>query len=180
MTAQTTPGTMPHATRRPNAPAPDDSHGDSSVLRLGVVTGAIGATVVACWFLAIDVLAGHPLFTPAFLGGVLAGNVDPQIGEGPNRVGWAALYTPVHYLVFAIAGVAAAALLRLSARMPGISALLVMLLMAFAVAFTGIIALLERTALGTLAWYQLAAGGLVGGLAMGAYLYRHRPSRAAA
>ncbi len=146
-------------------------HGDSSVVRVGVTAGIIGATAVALWFVVVDLIAGRPLFTPAFLGGVLAGDPSPQVAAGPNRLWWAALYTPVHYLMFGVAGVAAAAIMRQSARIPAVGALSVMLLLAFAVAFSGLVAVLERSALGTLAWYQLAAGGLAGGVAMGAYLF---------
>jgi hypothetical protein len=153
--------------------AHDHSH-DAAPLRDGVTAGAIGATAVALWFLGVDALAGRPLFTPAFLGGVLAGESDPALGMGAGRIGWAALYTPVHYMMFAVAGVAAVAVLRRVARTPALVALLIMLFMVFAVAFTGLVAVLERTALGTLAWYQIAAGALVAVITMGAYLYRYR------
>jgi hypothetical protein len=32
-----------------------------SALREGVIAGFLGATVVAAWFLGVDVVAGHPL-----------------------------------------------------------------------------------------------------------------------
>lgn len=158
---------------------PDAGHGVSA-LREGVVAGAIGATALALWFLAVDVLAGRPLFTPAFLGGVLAGNASSEVATGGNRLAWAALYTPVHYLIFAIVGVAAVTLLRRAVRTPALLGLLLMLFLAFAVAFSGLVAVLERSALGTLAWYQIAAGSLVAVVTMGAYLYRRHRTTARA
>src|SRR6266705_427846 len=37
-------------------------------LREGVITGCIGATAIALWFLIVDTIAGHPFYTPIFLG----------------------------------------------------------------------------------------------------------------
>src|SRR5882762_1407241 len=41
------------------------------LLAQGLVTGLIGAGVVALWFFALDLAAGHPLRTPAALGAAL-------------------------------------------------------------------------------------------------------------
>src|SRR6185295_18953790 len=37
-------------------------------LREGLITGFIGATAIAIWFLIVDTIAGHPFYTPNFLG----------------------------------------------------------------------------------------------------------------
>src|SRR5881392_1355018 len=37
-------------------------------LREGIITGFIGATAIAVWFLIVDTIAGHPFYTPIFLG----------------------------------------------------------------------------------------------------------------
>src|SRR5207302_426247 len=41
------------------------------LLTQGLITGLVGAGVVALWFFALDVAAGHPLRTPAALGAAL-------------------------------------------------------------------------------------------------------------
>jgi hypothetical protein len=76
-----------------------------SVWKRGAVAGLLGAAAVAAWFLAIDVVAGHPFRTPAALGQALLYG-----GRGPShsvdidfRV--VALYTVVHVVAFIIAGV---------------------------------------------------------------------------
>ena len=37
-------------------------------LREGVITGFIGATAIAVWFLVVDTIAARPFYTPIFLG----------------------------------------------------------------------------------------------------------------
>lgn len=151
----------------------DASHG---LLREGAVVGALGATAVALWFLAVDAVAGRPFFTPAFLGGIVAGDRDlVAAAEGAGRLWRAALYTPIHYVAFAAVGVGAVALVHRAARTPALFGLLLMVFLAVEVAFTGFVAVLAQGGLGTLAWYQIAAGNLVAVLTMGTYLYRrHR------
>jgi hypothetical protein len=66
--------------------------GDSNkhdLLREGILAGAIGAVVVAGWFLVTDVLQGRPLSTPSVLGQVvLYGITDPggqSAGDRPDH-----------------------------------------------------------------------------------------------
>jgi hypothetical protein len=147
-----------------------------SVVREGMVAGLLGALAVALWFLVIDVVAGEPLRTAATLGAFVSGAGDlDAAAHGPQRLAFAALYTPIHLLAFALLGIVAAGLVRQVERMPSLAALLLMLFVAFEVAFTGIVALLEQEGLGALAWTQVAAGNLVAATVMGAYLLRrHR------
>ena len=65
---------------------------------------AIGGSVIALFFLAIDAYNGRPLFTPALLGGVLFGGVEAQsISE--VRMDWVAYATIAHFLAFTGIGV---------------------------------------------------------------------------
>ena len=48
-------------------------------LREGVITGFIGATAIAVWFLIVDVIGGHPLYTPNFLGQGLVPKLPPEM-----------------------------------------------------------------------------------------------------
>jgi hypothetical protein len=159
-------------------PDHDASHG---LLREGATVGALGATAVALWFLVVDAVAGRPFFTPAFLGGIAAGERDlVAVATGPGRLWFAALYTPVHYVAFAAVGIAAVALVHRAARTPALFGLLLMVFLALEVAFTGLVAALAEGGLGTLAWYQIAAGNLIAVLTMGTFLYRRHRSTAQA
>jgi hypothetical protein len=164
----------------PRDPAESHDHGHG-LLREGMGTGAIGATAVALWFLAVDVLAGRPLFTPAVLGGMVAAERNLiAAAEGSARLWLAALYTPIHFIMFGTLGVAAVALVRRAERTPAVLGLLFMLFLAVEVAFMGFVAVLEQGALGVLAWYQIAAGNLIAVLTMGFLIYRRHRGTATA
>jgi len=164
---------MPERTLRA---APSDDATDHGLLSEGFTVGLTGALAVALWFLVVDALGGHPLYTPALLGALVSGAHDPTLAaEGASRLRLAALYTPIHLAAFTLVGVVAVALVHRAARTPAMLALLLMLFVAIEVGFTGLVAILEQGALGNLAWYQIAAGNLVAIAAMGAVLWRrHR------
>lgn len=152
----------------------------SGLLREGITAGVLGALAVALWFVLVDVVAGRPLYTPALLGAIVAGDGDPElVAEGGRRLTFAALYTPIHFLVFSIFGVIVAALVRQAARVPSIAILLFLVFVAFEVAFAGAVAMLEQGVLGGLAWSQVLVGNLVAAAVMGAYLLRRHPLRQA-
>jgi hypothetical protein len=163
------------------ADAPRFDTADHALLSEGLKTGAVGAVAVALWFLLVDTVAGQPLFTPAVLGGIVAGDPDPVLAaEAGSRLWRAALYTPIHFIGFALLGIGATALVHRAVNTPVLLALFFMLFLAVEVAFTGFVAILEQSALGGLAWYQIAAGNLVAVASMGTYLYkRHRGLRRA-
>lgn len=164
---------MAVSTARPAAVA-SPPHG---LLREGVTTGLVGAGAVAVWFLAVDLITGRPLYTPALLGAVLSGAGDPQAAAmGASRASLAALYTLAHVLAFGAVGVLATFLVHRAERRPSLVALLIMLFAAVEVAFTGFVALLEVNAIGDIAWYQVAIGNVVAAVAMGWFLVRRHPS----
>lgn len=148
-----------------------------STVREGIVAGLIGAGAVALWFLLVDTLAGRPFYTPALLGAIVSGTPDPQAAAASGeRIGLAALYTPLHVLVFAVFGTLVVFLAHRAEKAPSLVALLFMLFVAFEVAFTGVVALLEQSALGALAWYQVAAGNLVAAISVGWYVLHRHPA----
>jgi hypothetical protein len=65
---------------------------------------AIGGSVIALFFLAIDAWNGQPLWTPSLLGGVLFGGVEAQ-AVTEVRMDWVAYATIAHFLVFTAIGV---------------------------------------------------------------------------
>ena len=145
------------------------------VVRDGVVAGALGATGVALWFLAVDMYFGHPLSTPLALGRALFSVLGPSGAEGPPVfiIG----YTIFHYAAFAVVGMLASVVVHLSDREPSVLAGLVILFVAFEVAFQGLSAILGQSAsFGNLTWYEVAAGNLIAASLMGGYLWKAHPA----
>jgi uncharacterized membrane protein len=158
--------------------------GRRSIIREGIVAGALGATAVALWFLLLDMLAGRPLQTPEVLGrGLLgifgrerAGIVD---SGGDSVLLVVAVYTLFHYVAFILVGILAAAIVRAGERQPSVLAGALILFVAIEVGFYGITALLAQTdALGNLAWYQIGLANLLAAVVMGVYLWRANPALA--
>lgn len=146
-----------------------------AILREGAITGIVGATTVALWFLIVDVIAGHPLYTPEVLGTGLLSVLGPSGAESPMLI--VALYTVVHYVAFILVGILAAALVHAAKREPNVLAGALILFVAIEIGFYGLTALLSQTdALGTLAWYQIGLANLLAAVAMGVYLWRAHPA----
>jgi len=149
---------------------PNRSH---SVLREGAIAGAIGATAVAVWFFIVDVISGRPLFTPATLGGGLLS----VFGQSPEPAAVNVIaYTIFHYAVFILVGTLAVVLVHAGERRPSVLAGSLILFVAMELGFYGLVALLEETVLGNLAWYQILAGNLLAAVLMGTYVWRAHPT----
>lgn len=147
---------------------------EHDTLREGLVAGAIGATGVAIWFLIIDMIAGQPLYTPATLGDAVTFILWPE--QDPGFVLNAVLYTIVHYTVFFLIGIIVVAILHGSHRQPAMLAGLLILFVAFEVAFYGFTYFLSIWApLERIAWYQVGAANLLAALLMGGYLWQRHP-----
>jgi hypothetical protein len=145
------------------------------IIREGAIAGIIGATVVALWFLIIDLVAGHLFFTPQLLGRSVLSVFGPRGGEG--AVFLVAFYTVIHYAAFILVGIIAAAIVRAGEREPTLLAGALILFVAIEIGFYGLTALLAQASpLGTLAWYQIGLANLLAALAMGAYLWRANPA----
>lgn len=144
-----------------------------SVVREGVVAGVLGATAVAVWFFVVDLIGGRPLFTPGTLGeGLLS-----VFGRSPETQAMNVIaYTIFHYAVFVLVGVIAVILVHAGERMPSVLAGAMILFVAFELGFYGLVALLQESVLGSLAWYQIMAGNLLAAALMGTYLWRAHPA----
>lgn len=144
------------------------------ILRQGLITGFIGATAVAVWFLIVDSIAGRPLYTPHILGAAVFGVLGPPRGESAALL--IVAYTIFHYAVFTLIGIVLAAIVSRGDDDPAVLAGLAVFVVIFQVGFLGFTALLsEWTALGNLAWYQIGAANLVASIVMFTYLVRrHR------
>jgi len=146
-----------------------------STLREGLIAGALAATGVAVWFLIVDLVAADLFFTPVRLGNAF-GRV---FGVGPmvdSRIVALVGYTIVHYVGFAVIGIAAAAIVHASHRQPAILAGAFLAFIVAEVLIYGFIALLHATdLLAHLTWILIAVGNLIGAALIGWKLWRDHP-----
>ena len=150
----------------------------SNVLVEGAITGAIGATAVAVWFLLVDAVSGRPLYTPELLGEAFFSIFGPPAGETPLQ--YVVAYTLVHYSAFAIVGTILAFIVRRADEDPHVLAGLVMGGVVFLLASFGFVAFLSQgTRLGALAWWQVGVATLLAAVLMCWYQWRSHPKVAA-
>jgi hypothetical protein len=153
----------------------EDTFEERSILREGLVSGVIGATSVALWFLILDVFAGRPFATPVMLGTSLT----TVFGDGPPPLWWSALigYTIFHYAAFIGIGIVFSWIVNRAEKEPSVLIGLLGLFVSFEVGFYGWTALLAQSQyFGRLAWYQVLAANLIASVAMGVYLWVRHPS----
>lgn len=145
-----------------------------SILREGAVAGVIGATVVALWFLVVDLASNELFYTPELLGRSVLSVLGPTAGDSPFML--VALYTVLHYAAFILLGILAVAVVHAGERESSVLAGALILFVAFELGFYGLMALLSQSeAIGALAWYQIGLANLMAALAMGTYLWRTHP-----
>ena len=143
-------------------------------LREGVITGFIGATAIAVWFLIVDTITGHPFGTPIFLGkGVVS-------VLGKNMMGDTAFtqvlgYTVFHYAAFVIVGIVLTVIVHQAERTPGILAGLLVAFVIMTMGFYMIAAAFAQSALGQISWIQIFMANLLASGLMLGYLWRGHP-----
>lgn len=145
------------------------------VLREGLVSGLIGAGVVAVWFLVLDVLFRQPLFTPSALGSLIFhGVASPEEVQLTAATAWG--YTVVHVAAFLLFGMVVSALVAQVDRMPPFLFAVVLLAVVFELFFIGMVVSLGTWVLEAFAWWAVLGGNLLAGVAMGAYLWGRHPA----
>ena len=145
-----------------------------TIVRDGVVAGILGATAVALWFLALDMIYSHAFATPAALGRGLLGILGPRGSEGTAV--FVAVYTVFHYAAFIAAGLLVSVIVHFAQREPSVLAGAMMLFAAFEIGFYGLSsALSESPFFGALGWAQVATGNLIAAVVMGVYMWRTHP-----
>jgi hypothetical protein len=145
--------------------------------RQGVIAGTLGAATIALWFLLLDLLEGHPLYTPHALGSALFFGVDELLVSEPSQVslGIVAAFTLIHWFVFAVIGCVASRLLDAAERNPNLGFGILLLFVLFEFGFVAAAFVFAEPVLRTLAWQAVLVGNLLAAIVMGAYLWRrHR------
>ena len=144
------------------------------LLAQGVITGLIGAGVVALWFLALDVAAGVPLRTPAALGAALLFGAS-NIAAIPVNLGIVAAYTAVHVVAFAVAGTLFVAIAEHIERAPALMLLVAMALIVLEAAGVAGLALGAQWVLGMLGVWSVVVANVLAVCAMGWYVWATHP-----
>jgi hypothetical protein len=151
----------------------------NSVVREGIITGLIGAAVVAGWFLLFDVLRGRLFFTPGALGSALflgSSTVDEVSVNAATVIG----YTVLHIVAFTVTGFFAAAIVTAAEETPPLILGAVMLFAVFEAFFMGLLAMVAEFLLGDVAWWTIAVGNILAAVVMGWYLWECHPRLRAA
>lgn len=148
-----------------------------SLLYEGVMVGLAGATVVALWFLVVDLINGVPFQTPGSLGSALyLGTRNP--GDVVINFTTVGGYTIFHGIIYILVGLVAAALIRAADNSPSMVALVVLAAAVLEAAFLGFVAVLAEFLLGFLAWWAVLGGNVLAALVMGAILLAWHPRTA--
>ncbi len=144
-------------------------------LTRGLVTGLLGAAVVALWFLLVDGLTGRPFETPAALGSVLLlGAQSPA--EVELGFGIVATYTVLHVAAFSVAGVLFVVVAEQIERIPGLWLLFLLAFIVLEAVFVTTVGLLSEWAMGSLAWWAVGVGNLLAVTAMSWWVWRTHPA----
>jgi hypothetical protein len=140
----------------------------------GTWIGLIGAGVVALWFLARDVAAGHPLRTPSVLGQVLLmGKSTPDV-EQLDFTG-IILYTAAHVFVFLLIGMAIAHLVRWSVRNHFVRYALLQVFLAFELFFCVVLLVFREETRSLFPLSSVLIANTLAAVAIGIYLWRQHP-----
>lgn len=144
-------------------------------IREGLITGLIGAVAVAVWFLAVDLVAGRLLFTPAALGSAVflgAGGPD-EVQIAANTV---LGYTGLHLAAFLLTGLAAAGVVAAAEEYSEAILLGGVLLFVTLEAFSiGLLAIIATWLVDSLSWWNIGGANLVAAVGMATYLYLRHP-----
>jgi hypothetical protein len=131
----------------------------------GLLAGAVGATILAGWFLVIDIVGGQAFHTPGFLANILAG-----ADVSHPSAGLVAAYTLFHYAAFCAVGVAVAWLMSHLETSAPILLGLVLGFVLFDLVFYMSIAVTGVDVVNELGWPEVLIGNLLAGLAVMLFL----------
>jgi hypothetical protein len=144
----------------------------------GTIAGLVGAATIALWFLLVDTLRGHPLYTPSLLGTALFRGHEALASPATHAISplMVVLFTVV--LIFVVTGQIAARLVRVAEKNANYGFGVVLFLVFFLSGFFFVSIVFEAELLSALTWPAVLAGNLLAVAAMAIYLgRRHRGFR---
>jgi len=151
------------------------AEGHSSI-REGFIAGLLGATTIAIWFLIVDVIAGHALYTPDLLGRGLISVLGKPPAMPDTMATHVFAYTLFHYAAFVLVGVIIAWIIHQSARTPAVLAGLLLMFVIFELGAYMVTGLFTETSFGGMAWYQIFIANLLATVVMGWYMVIRHPN----
>lgn len=145
----------------------------SDLIVHGAVGGVLGGLVVALWFLVIDSVMYRPFVTPA----ALAAGLYHVPFPGHPTVQLVAMYSLVHFSVFALLGICAAALMAALQLQPRLVLGLVFGIVVQEALFYAGLFLTGAPPSEVIPWIHVAGANILSGLVLMAYLNRslHSP-----
>ena len=131
----------------------------------GAIAGLVGATILAAWFLIIDLVRASPFATPAFVARTLLGAPDME-----PTLTLLAMYTALHFSVFVVVGAVVAWAFERSHLHAYVVLGLVLGFLLFDLIFYAGVLITGVNVVRELGWPQVLAGNLFAGLALVGYL----------
>jgi hypothetical protein len=144
-----------------------------SIPRDGIITGLLGAGIVAAFYLVIDLTRGQAFMTPSVLGQAFILHEPLTLGA-PDTTAVVA-YTVFHVLAFVAFGFVLAALVRASEVSPLARYAMMQLLVALMVLFYGVVSIGSEIVRGMLPFVGVLVANALAGIAMTGWLWRHHP-----
>jgi hypothetical protein len=136
----------------------------------GLITGFIGAAVVAVWFFVLDLAGGHPFATPAALGWAVLFGASHEWSVA------VAAYTVVHLVAFAIAGVVFVGIAEQVERAPSFVLLAAMTVILLEGVVVAVLALGAWWMLGAPQMWSALVANVLAVSAMAWYVWRPHPT----
>jgi hypothetical protein len=147
----------------------------ASATREGIIAGLIGASTIALWFLALDVVRGRPLYTPTLLGTALLRGPAAVASANNLSISLPAVlfFTLVHGFAFVGIGLAGQRLLQLAEKNANYGFGVILLSVIFLSGFLFVSLIFAAEILHALSWPAVLAGNVIALGAMSVYFRRH-------
>jgi hypothetical protein len=145
--------------------------------REGLVSGGLGGSAIALWFLLLDAIRGRPLYTPSVLGtAIFHPDTMPTSYEAlPVSAGVAAAFTLIHFVVFALIGIGASWLLFKAEKNPNLGFGIILLFVIFESCFVALATLFAEPALKALTWPAILVANFLAATVMAIYFWKRHP-----
>jgi hypothetical protein len=143
------------------------------LLEDGLLTGLVGAGVLAVWFLGIDVLRGQPLITPSVLSAVVFDG--GTVADATITIKDVFAYSGLHVILFLMVGFCIALMFKEFELAPNVGTALLLLFVLGEVILFGIQVAMMEEVLGAIGQWQTAVGNTLSAVAMFWFMLRRYP-----